>query len=140
MTKVLICGPVESGTARIHQLVINMVESNNLTINVMTDWTNTATTISSSSTSLVPFDEDNYDYHIYESTNFWKMYNYIQLFDIVILCVKDSRDMCETYMHTYIQNFQCWSIFSDMTLKYELYGPKQIFEISNLLQLPIEGL
>ena len=32
--------------------------------------------------------------------------------------------------------FPCWNIFSNVTLKYELYGPSQIKEITNRLNLP----
>lgn len=125
--KVLICGPSNSGSTRILRVVMYMAKSKNLKLNLIKEYQHEKS-----------FDND-CDMHVYECNNFWKVYPSIKLFDVVILCVRDCRYVCHTLteMMDYVQYIQCWNIFSSLTLKYEMYGPEQIMDISKLLHIPI---
>lgn len=121
--KVIVCGPSNSGTTRIVRLLIHIAKMKNLKVNII-------------KSDVLSFSND---MDIYECTNFWKVYPSIKDFDFVIMCVRDCRYICETIleMADYVQYIQSWSLFSSLTVRYEMYGPEQIMEISNLLQIPL---
>ena len=125
--KVLICGPPNSGSTRILRVVINMARSKNLKVNVIKEYKHEASFL------------NDYDLNVYECVNFWEVYPSIRFFDVVIFCIRDIRYVCSTIIETaeYLQNVQCWNIFASLTVKYEMYGPEQVMNISNLLQIPI---
>ena len=124
---ILVCGVLGSVTSSIVTLLIYLITHHN---NIKTYHVITNENI---------FDEMK-DINILESNNFWKVYPFINRFDVVILCTTDcSSQVCKTsnQIMKYNQNVQCWKLFSTLTLKYEEFGYLEIMKLFNVLDIPI---
>lgn len=126
---ILICGSSNSGCERILRLIIHIFKNKNMPLHVIQNYQKYSSVkeLSKNESSTVCL-----------CTHFWDVYTDIKQFDHVILCIRDCRNICKSIseMIKYCEQVQCWNIFSDVTLKYELYGPSQIKEITNRLNLP----
>lgn len=126
---ILICGSSNSGCERILRLIIHIFKNKNMPLHVIQNYQKDSSVkeLSKNESSTVCL-----------CTHFWDVYTDIKQFDHVILCIRDCRTICKSIseMIKYCEQVQCWNIFSHVTLKYELYGPSQIKEITNRLNLP----
>lgn len=129
MMNILICGSSNSGCERILRLIIHIFKIKNMPLHIIQNYQKDSSVkeLSKNESSTVCL-----------CTHFWDVYTDIKQFDHVILCIRDCRTICKSIseMIKYCEHVQCWSIFSHVTLKYELYGPSQIKEITNRLNLP----
>ena len=123
---ILICGPEHSGCERALRLVVNMFKLKKMELEVAKG--------DGSEYEFVPNKN-----RVYMSTHFWKVYPHLKRFGVIMLCVRDCRYICGSLgeMAKYCQDVQCWNIFSQFNLKYELYGPEQIMDIAALLHIPM---
>ena len=131
---ILICGSLHSGCERILRLIIHIFKQKELPLNVIQNYQKNNTSIQ----SMKNTSNDHKVSTVCVCTNFWDVYSDIKEFDHVITCIRDCRTICNTVpeMIKYCEGIQCWNIFSNVTLKYELYGPSQIIEITQRLELP----
>ena len=125
---ILVCGSSNSGCERILRLIIHIFKNKNRPLHVIQNYRKDSSVNELSKNSST----------VCLCTNFWDVYTDIKQFDHVILCIRDCRTICKSIseMIKYCEHVQCWSIFSHLTLKYELYGPSQIKDITNRLNLP----
>lgn len=128
---ILICGPENSGCERTLRLVVNMFKLKHMEMEVVKDdGREHEFGAKKNRVCHMP-------HTVFMTSNFWKVYPHMKVFDAVILCIRDCRYICNSLseMAKYCQDVQCWNIFSQLNIKYELYGPEQIMEIAKVLHI-----
>ena len=131
MTKILVCGSFHSGSERILRLLIHIFKQNHIPLNVIQDYQQNV------DSNKLDDDTDTSQTTIVVCHNFWEIYEKLKVFDHIILCIRDCRSICKSMLEMIkvCEQIQCWSIFSKLVLKYEMYGPSQVADIVTLLSL-----